>query len=365
MTESPAELQQDTKSENLSDVIAETFDTMESEDSAEVEDDAQVALLTEVHEEEHSEDAEQEEAPEVEAAEEVAEELQEEIVEAAESDYQEPAPDRWPDEIKDVYNGLPPNARKAMLEGIYKPMQRSYTQSTQELAELRGQLSPVMEAMNQHRVDFERTGVNPVEAFKSQLAWAAHLNRVGAEQGLSDMRDAYGVGQSQQGGQEQYLTPTERGFKKQIDALQHQIQGQQQQTLSRDQEQRVNAQRSEIQNTLQNFVNETTEDGTPKHPHVDKVASNIAGIIRGGLIAKADDYGNPVPIRDQIAQAYGMACNLDPSIRTPGIDKRQANRVKAAQKVSVVTKLPAGQPDSEELDIGSFIEKTYDQLSGG
>ena len=50
MTESPAELQQDTKSENLGEVIAETFDAMESEDSVEEQDDAQVEILEKIHE---------------------------------------------------------------------------------------------------------------------------------------------------------------------------------------------------------------------------------------------------------------------------------------------------------------------------
>ena len=357
--ESPDTSQQDTKSENLGDLIAETFDDMESEE----ESNEEMEVSEEVSEEESEEASGEEERAEVEEQV-VEEELQEEIAEAAESDYQEPAPDRWPEDIKEVYNGLPPNARKAMLEGIYKPMQRQYTQSTQELAEMRQQINPVLEAMKQYSTDFERTGVNPVEAFQSQLAWAAHIQRVGAEKGLADMRDAYGVGQPQQDGQEQYLTPTERGLKQQLDALQNQFQGQQRQAQNQNEEQRINAQKAEIENTLQNFVNEKTEDGKPKHPYVDKVASNIAGIIRGGLIAKADEYGQPVPLRNQIAQAYSMACNLDPSIRTPSVDTRQANRVKAAQKVSVVTKHPASQSDGDELDIGSFIERTYDQLAG-
>jgi hypothetical protein len=357
--DSPAKEQQETQSESLEDIISETFDEMESEDSGDVEE-----VETEVEEAEAEIEAEAAEA-EDDGEEEVAEELQEEIEEAAESDYQEPAPDRWPDEIKEVYNSLPPEARKAMLEGVYKPMQRSYTTATQEMAQQRQQLEPILSAMKQYSSDFERAGVNPVEAFRSQLAWAAHFQRVGAEQGLSDMQAAYGLGDKQPAGQgSEYLTPAERNFKQQIDALQQQIQGQQQQTVQQQQQQQINAQRQEIQSVIQNFVNEKAEDGSPKHPHVDKVASNIAGIIRGGLVRKADDYGNPISMRDQMAQAYTMACDLDPSIRTPSVGARQARRAKAAQKVSVVTKHPAGRPESDELDISSFIEKTYDELAG-
>lgn len=355
--DSPAKEQQETQSESLEDVISQTFDEMESEESEEIEEIEAEAEEADVEVEEEAADEEVEEG--------VTEELKEEIEDAAESDYQEPAPDRWPDEIKEVYNSLPPEARKAMLEGVYKPMQRSYTTATQEMAQMRQEIQPVLETMNQFRQDFERAGVNPMDAFKSQLAWAAHFQRVGAEQGMSDMRAAYGLeGQSRQGQGSEYLTPTERSFKQQIDALQQQLHGQQSQTMQQQQQQQINAQRQEIQSVIQNFVNEKAEDGSPKHPHVDKVASNIAGIIRGGLINKADEYGNPVPIKDQMAQAYKMACDLDPSIRTPSVGARQARRAKAAQKVSVVTKHPAGKPESDELDMSSFIEKTYDELAG-
>ena len=53
-----------------------------------------------------------------------------------------------------------------MLDGIYKPMQRQYGQTTQELAEMRKGLEPMLESMNQYRGDFERMGVNPAEAFR-------------------------------------------------------------------------------------------------------------------------------------------------------------------------------------------------------
>jgi hypothetical protein len=358
--DSPAKAQQET-SANLSDMIAETFDQMESEGAEDEELEISAEDEAEDSEEATGEDGEQEVAEG--EQEEASEELKEEIQDAADSDYNEPAPERWPDEIKAVYNALPPQARKAMLDGVYKPMQRSYTAATQELKAAREQINPVLEAMSQYSHEFERTGVSPQEAFKTQLAWAAHFNRVGPEQGIADMQAAYGVGRQSVGQGEQYLTPAERDIKRQIDALQQQIQGQQRYQQTSLEQQRAEALRNEIQKNLTNFVNEKTESGEPKHPHVEKVASNIAGIIRGGLIPKADEYGNPIPIRDQLARAYSMACNLDPSIRTPATDTRQAGRVKAAQKVSVVTKRPAKHTDSEEMNLTDFIEKTYDRMA--
>jgi len=255
-----------------------------------------------------------------------------------------------------------------MLDGIYKPMQKQYTQTTQELAAMRNELSPMLDVVKQYQGDFDRMGVSPVEALRTQMAWASHLQKVGAEQGMQDMQKAYGVGTTPKATDNVYLTPTERAMKEQLDTLQKTVQGQQhdqQLTQKQQEQQRADEFKNEVQQNLHAFINEKTESGTPKHPHMDKVASKIAGIIRGGLVSKADEYGQQIPIRDQLAQAYTMACNLDPSIRTPISDTRQAKRAKTAQKVSVVTKHPAGQSDVEELDIGSFIERTYDQLASG
>lgn len=361
---SPDNHQQESDSKSLNEVLEEQWDEMEaSEETTDEElDAAEQKAETQEHEAEAEADAE-----ETSGEEESKEELKEEIKEAAESDYNEPAPERWPEDIQKVYNGLPPEARKAMLEGIYKPMQRSYTQATQELSQMRNQFNPVLETMEQHRPVFQHAGVDPVQAFQTQMAWAAHLQRVGPEQGLLDMQQAYGVGTQKPEGQEPYLTPTERAFKQQIDALQQQVAGQQnqfQQTSEQQQQAQIAAQRNEIQQNLNTFINEKTEDGNLAHPHVERLASNIAGIIRGGLVSKADEYGNPISMRDQLASAYSMACNLDPSTRTQPVNTGQADLAKAAQKVDVVTKHPAAHvATDDDIPMSDFIEKQWERMS--
>jgi hypothetical protein len=354
------------------DLIAETFDKLDADGSGEMETTTEDLGGDDNFEKEsegiQAEGDSETETTSQEATQEATQELKEEIQDAADSDYNEPAPERWKPEIQEIYNSLPPSARKAMLEGIYKPMQRAYTESTQELKKQREQIMPVIEALNQYRTQFESQGVNPVEAFQTQMAWASHLNRVGAEQGIRDMAEAYGLNKHpSKTGQEEYLTPAERGFKQQLEHLtkqvnEHQLNAQKM-TETQKQEQFA-AQQAEVRNHLNAFINEKTDDGKPAHPHVEKVASNIAGILRGGLIAKADEYGNPIPVRDQLAKAYSMACNLDPALRTPTPNPRQAKLVDAASKSQVVTKTPAGQVDAtEDIPMSSFIEREWERLN--
>jgi hypothetical protein len=363
---SPDNNQQEESSQSLSDVIAEQWDQMESAEVEEVETE-EVDTEFEAEASDDGESVEVEE--EVEAAAEPDQELQEEIEDAADAEYSTPAPERWPHEIQEVYNAQPPAVRKAMLEGIYKPMQRSYTEATKQLSEMREQMKPVFETMERFKGDFQKMGVTPEQAFDTQMAWASHLSRVGPEQGIRDMAAAYGIGKgsNKPAGQEEYLTPTERGLKSQLDELRQQVAGTQQfqqQTTQQAQLERQEQYKAEIQTNLNTFINEKTEDGKLAHPHMDKVASNIAGIIRGGLVTKTDEYGQPVSMRDQLSQAYNMACNLDPSIRTPLPSKGQARRVRAAQKVGVVTKAPVGHESVDsELSTTEFIEQQWEKLN--
>jgi hypothetical protein len=269
--------------------------------------------------------------------------------------------------MRTMYNKLPPEARKMMMENVYKPMQRTYTKTTQELAQMRKAVEPMLQSLNQYRNDFERMGVSPEEAFRTQMAWAAHFAKVGPQQGVADMAAAYGQASKPTGQQEEeYLTPVERQMKAQIEELKNVVAGagqQVQQTLSEQQQrQYFEAQYNEVKNSLQSFINEQ-KDGKPLHPHVEKVAPAIVGLLKGGLIPRADEYGNPIPYRDQMAKAYQMACNLDPTIRTASSGKQQVSRAKAAQNVGVVANSPGGQADVPQLSVEEQLDREYDRLA--
>ena len=359
----------------LEQALGEAFDAMEdgAEEITDTEEDfdeeAEVSEEgAEETTEEVSEDADEESDEQDEGSEEVSEELKEEIQDAADSDYNEPAPERWPADMKEVYNSLPPPARKAMLEGIYKPMQASYTRSTQELAEMRKTLNPMLETVNQYRNEFQRMGVNPQEAFQRQIAWAAHFAKVGPEQGIKDMQAAYGLGQQAQGQQEEeYLTPVERAMKAKLDALEQQVQqgGQYLQKQQAEQQQQLQQRRyAEVQGGLQDFINEQ-KDGKPAHPHIEKVAPAIAGLIRGGLVSQTNEYGQPIPVRDQLSRAYKLACDMDPSIRQATTADRsgQVRKAKAAGSVGVVAKSRSEPSDVSGRSLAEELEEAYDKMA--
>ena len=290
----------------------------------------------------------------------------EEVIAAEESDYNEPAPERWPEEYRDYYNQLDPKGKEIFLSKMYKPMQGQYTKATQELAGMRKTVEPMLETLNKHKNTLERMGVNPQEAFNTQMAWIAHIAENGPAKGLADMQRAYGLNSGDSQGQtvEEYLTPMERQLRSENHALKGKVDETSDRLDSWQEQQNRNAQNQHIngvKNDLTSFINEQ-KNGKPAHPHIEKVAPAIAGIIKGGLIKNTDQYGQAVPIRTQMSQAYEMACRLDPSISTANSSVRQVTSPKNATAADVVANNPSGQANVPKLTMEQEIDSQYDKL---
>ena len=353
----------------LEDVISAGFDKMVAEDEKEtIETKSEIPDGTEVEvsKEETTERTEETSTNEVEAqGDETTEEVEEE------PEYAEPAPERWSQEMKETYEKIPPEARKLMVENVFKPMQRQYTENTTQLAQMKEELAPVMKVMEEYGGAFKDVGANPVDAIRRQAAWAAHFVKVGAEQGMVDMAKSYGVKSFDGGGQVQesteYLTPTERKLQTQLDNVQGQLNQQQQSSVDQNKAAAENAHKAryhQVRRELTEFANEQ-KDGKPVHPHVDKVAPQIAGLLKSGLVTQKDEFGQPVPYRAQFAQAYEMAVSLDPSLRSAVAPnrQRQVERAKAAQDVGVVATMSSNRSDPKsELSVTDAVAQAFDQL---
>ncbi len=348
---------------HMEDIISAEFDKL-AEDPAPEEKETTSGEEVEVQEETSEEITEEHEAEEVKA------QADEEEVEE-EPEYDEPAPARWSEEMKATYEELPPAARKLMVENIYKPMQRQYTETTTDLSKMKDKVAPLLQIMDDYGSDFERAGANPVDAIRRQAAWAQHFLKVGVEQGVEDMRKQFGIKGADGQAETEYLTPTERKLKAEVEDMKSILQRNEQESVQQTEQQQQEQYRAHIQQVhgeLKSFIDEQ-KDGKPAHPYVEKVAPQIAGIIRGGLVTRVDDYGQPVPIKAQIAQAYRMACDMNPSIRSAkltGKDARQVEKVKAAQDVNVVTTMPSGKPSGvPTMTVEQAVNAAYDKLAGG
>lgn len=356
----------DAEPQSTSEILEQAYDELAAEDE-EVVDGQEVEETAETEEADAGEEEATEEAPDDSDPEVPDEPLAAEAEEAPQFD--EPPPERWPAEMKEAYQQLPPQAKQVMLEQVFKPMQRQYTQSTQELAQMRQALDPMLQSMQQHGPELQKMGLDAPEAFRRQMAWAAHFAQVGPEKGLQDMAASYGLNQPGQQGQdtptEEYMTPVERAMKARMDQMEQHLSQQavgQQQAQQQQVQQANQAREQSIRTELQTFVSET-KDGKPAHPHVEKVGHAMAGLIRGGLVEKFDEYGQSIPVAQQINQAYSLACQMDPRIKSvsPRAAQGQVNQAKRAN-ASAVGNTTAGAADVGQNPIAQDIADLYDQL---
>lgn len=360
----------DAKMKTVEQILSDQYDTMLED----IEKDKTNVEKVEIPEKAGSEAVETHETTETEEESGNDLELKQEEVISDESEeepeYDLPPPERWQQEWKDIYNELPPKAKKLFAEDLFKPMQRSYTQATQQIAEMRKKIEPVMEILEKHGSVFEKAGMSPIEALRRQAAWAVHMQEVGVEQGLRDMQKSFGMngapGQDQDFDDE-FMTPTEKRLKSELDALKQWKQQSEQRMQPPTPEQRAAmAQFQQAQHDLQKFVSEQ-KDGKPLHPHVEKVAPQIAGLLKGGLIKKVNEYGEPISFYNQIKQAYKMACDLDPSIKSASATanrQRQVDKAKAAQDVSVVTTTPSRTTEQiPTMSLSDRVEAEFERLS--
>ena len=285
--------------------------------------------------------------------------------------YDKPAPDRWTASMKETYEKLPPEAKKMMVEDVFIPMQQKYTETTMSLSKMKEKVAPLLEIMEDYSGDFEKAGANPVEAIRRQAAWATHFLKVGVEQGVKDMQQTFGVDVGAASGQvqDEYLTPVERQLKSESIETRNMVKKllDERQNMTKEQQDQVNRQRMmQVQKDLREFINEQ-KDGKPLHPNVEKVAPQIVGILKGGLVTQVDEYGEPVPFRTQMEKAYRMACDLNPATRPARGNanrQRQVDKAKAARDVSVVT-TESSATKSAPMTISQAIDAAYDKLAAG
>ena len=352
----------------MQDIIADTYDEMQNAvEEPEVEVVAATEEVTdeevEISAEATTEVTETDETNEVTAQSEQAEEVDDTPI------YDKPAPERWTADMKETYDKLPPEARKMMVEDVFVPMQRQYTETTMNLSKMKEKVKPLLSIMEDYSGEFEKAGANPVEAIRRQAAWANHFLKVGVEQGVEDMRKEFGVGGGGNGqAQDEYLTPVERQLKSESNETRqmlNELRRERDQSAQRTTEDGRQARVQQVQKDLKSFIDEQ-KDGKPLHPHVEKVAPQIAGILKGGLVTQTDEYGQPVPFRTQMEQAYRMAVDMNPATRPAGgaSRQRQVEKAKAAQDVSVVTTETSSGQNLPPVSLSQAIDDAYDKLAG-
>mgnify|MGYP001826086820 CR=1 FL=1 len=326
----------------------------DDEPVAEVEADAETDEPVEevASGEEVEEEGEAEAAPEAEAT------TEQEVIEP---------PHTWPQEWKDAFAAVPPEAQKIMDQQS-RLMNRAFTQKMMEVGQDRKKYQGVDQAVQPHIERLQRAGIAPEVAIQRSLAWDAHIQKDPA-QGIRDMASAYGVDLNTvipKEEPERYLTPTERALEeqnKQLAGSVEQVQASMAQWQQKQQKAEWDRRQANAQSMLEEFMNAEDEQGNRLHPYIEHVAPMMTQLIQKGMAEGLDDaYTKAVAWTPEIREAELKA-------RRKAVAKKAREQVAKARKASggIVDKSgrrgakKTGQPRSTE----AIVSAAYDKLANG
>lgn len=225
------------------------------------------------------------------------------------------------------------------------------------ISEMEPMFKGFTDAITPYKDHLARRGVEPLGLIKQLLASAEFADRDFAgfvtEQARMRGFDLASLIQQQQDSQAQ-VDPAVRKLEQELAALKS--------TITTQQVTAQNQTRAEVRSQVEAFQNATNEDGSPKHPHFERVKVKM-----GSLMQAAPDL--------TLEQAYKDACYADPEVREAILadewDQREKKRLAELERQKNAAKSTMGSTsgmNGSALPKGSSIRAqlshAYDQLEG-
>ena len=330
---------QPARPETVAETLAKTLKSFEGEgdEPAEAEE-----TLPEPPEADDQADDEPDEADEVDE-----DEAEEETAEAPELEPMA-APNHWPKDFAAKFEALEAPAQHMFMER-YKDLEGDYTRKTQEIAKYKKRNEAFDEIMAPFKGDFERAGMDDVSAVRQLLAAHDYL-RKDPQSAITWLANQYGVDMAAIGNdpaaEDEFADPQVKALQQQVAQLTGFIQNQQTQQQSQVQQ--------STQSLIDQFAAETDANGSPKHPHFDRVRG-----VMGSLISSEN--------AKDLATAYEMAVYADPELRQAQVkamaaaqsqDNVKTEAVKKAKKAARSKVRGSASPAAPALPANASIRDT-------
>jgi hypothetical protein len=257
------------------------------------------------------------------------------------------APQHWDADKREAFKGLPRAAQEIVLERV-KATEADHTRKTQEVAQQRKELEPLLNTTKQYESYFKQLGVTPEQAFATLVNTERMLRTGSASQKASafvQLASDYGIdlralGAAPTGETANPNTPNLTPFVSELAEVKSTISALQEAQLS----ERVNS-----------FASTKGPDGQPLYPHFDKVRAKM------GELSAATGKQN-------LAELYEEACYLVPDIRQSIIDAKleaarkeqteSARKAAAEARKAGVVNMRAAEPviAAEPTDLDNIIK---------
>jgi len=215
----------------------------------------------------------------------------------------------WSDETRAKFAGLDEKAQ-TFVKDVIADQNADYTRKAQELAGFRQEATQVHEAIAPFTQNIQASGATPVQAIRA-LFQTEHVMRHGTPeekaQQLQALADQYGV-QLPSSNQDDldiddFDAPTVAPLKRELDEMRSKLaqSNQQLQQFQNQFQQQQSRQFGEAQTKAQAFIDAKADDGTLKHPHVEKVAPQMRALLMSGDLSLEQAYNTAVQANPELA----------------------------------------------------------------
>jgi hypothetical protein len=275
-------------------------------------------------------------------------------------------PARWSEADKAKFAALPREAQEIVLERV-KATDADYTRKTQEIADVRKQAEPLLQAIQPHRdylsarsaqiglpteglvgrlITFEQAlnaGPSGTQAAVLQDIGASYVANRSTEDRIAAVAAfAHGAGidlRALANGEVAQPDPVINQLRQTVSTLTHELNQIKSATEAE--------QTRQVTSTIETFATATDANGQPKHPHFEVVKAAMGQLIANGEVSTLEEaYALAAkPIEDRIAAAL--------SAKAQEAEKHRQEALAKAKKVAPVRSTgsqPNGMAKSTDLD---------------
>lgn len=260
------------------------------------------------------------------------------------------APKHWDDAHKEAFKGLPRNVQELWLKRD-KESEAAFTKKTQEVAEQRKAVEPLLAATKQHEGYLKSIGVTPELAFTTLIA-TERLLRTGTQaekaNAIAKLISDYGVQMEPNAALPQNNnTQPDNQINLELNGLRQTVTGMVHQ---------------QVASQVDAFAATKDQNGQPLYPHFERVRAKMGQMVAGGdTRALPDLYADAIwavpEVREEMLEAQRKAAA---TAQTEEARKAAAAARKAA---SINVKPNGGDGDAKpKLNLRQDIERLADEL---
>lgn len=247
----------------------------------------------------------------------------------------------WAPEKRAAFEKLPPEAQAVAMD-IAKDLQAEFTRKTQETADWKKKVEPVLSTLAKEQDLWADQGLNPLQAFQNYaniertLKFGNFADKIGLVQQICDV---YGIPFQAP----QAADPYQAALHDQNAAV-----AREKANSERLQRQLQSFETQEISRTIEQFSSAKNPDGTPAHPHFETVKPAMSALLTSGRAQTLDEaYAiASKPIQDLIDAKAAEARR--------SVERSQQEAVEKAKRAAPVRSsnnaMPSGKSKASGVD---------------